>query len=99
MNIEEWEILQFFDEPVSLPDVSYGLWAFRFATEEINIELQLNLVNKSAELIIESDIKQNIKVDEIDKIESQFDEFALVKKSGKTIRMKKEKPFVCHFEI
>ena len=101
MNIESWEILQFFDEPIELPDMSYGLWAFKMEVEQIKIEFHLNLVAKTAEFSIntEIEVKQFIKVGDIEKIESSFDEFSLIKNSERIIRMKKEKPFLCCIEI
>lgn len=99
MNIESWEILQFFDEPLPLPDMSYGLWAFRLKKDQLTIDFHLNLVESSASISIDSDIKQFININDLEKIESSFDKFLLIKKSGKVIELNKKSPFSFHLEI
>ena len=99
MKIESWELLQFFDEHIQLPDMSYGLLAFSLETPQIKIEFHLNKVACSAQFIIDAGVKQLIKLKDIEEIKSDFNDFFVAQSNGGAIKFTKEKELSLFIDI
>ena len=99
MKIEPWEFLQFFDEHIELPDMSYGLLAYRLKTPAFEIEFHLDKVACSAELVINSGVKQLIKVNDIKEIEINFSELLVTQGNGGLIKVAKNESLSFLIEI